>query len=219
MPVRKDDDSTKLSRLEVLGAWLGVWTPPRGAVVPPVPWPKVAAGAALLAVVAGLIAVLVVPAIDEAKDERSATEARALGERREARRARQRAEQEPRRGRFEAGGSRAAALTAVERDIGADARRRFTPKARPATCELMAGADPEAARVAYDCVSTFASVSGAGAQEGARGALGVPYRAVLDFARGRSVFCKVNPIPGEQVAPDPREIVQLPAPCRPPGRR
>jgi hypothetical protein len=38
----------------VLGAWLGVWTPPREADVPPIPWRKVALGAAAVAVAAGL---------------------------------------------------------------------------------------------------------------------------------------------------------------------
>ena len=38
-------EERRLGRLEVLGAWLGVWTPPRGAVVPPVPWRPIAAAA------------------------------------------------------------------------------------------------------------------------------------------------------------------------------
>src|SRR3954451_10044899 len=38
MPARRRErDPTRLSRFEVLGAWLHVWTPHRDAEVPPVP--------------------------------------------------------------------------------------------------------------------------------------------------------------------------------------
>jgi hypothetical protein len=216
MPVRKRQDPKKLSRAEVLGAWLGVWTPPRDARIPPVPRAKVAAGAALLAVVAALVAVFAVPAIDETKQERAAAEAEEQGERRAARRARQRAEQQPRRGRLMTDGTRAEALLQAEAAIGRDAQRRFNPNARPATCEVMPGSDEAAERVAYACLSAYRAIEGAGMQEGARGALGIPYRAILDFGASTFVFCKVNPIPGEQIVPDPRQIVELPAACRTP---
>ena len=50
----------RLSRWEVLGAWLRLWTPPREAVVPPVPWRKVAVGGALVlaAAVVAVVALL-----------------------------------------------------------------------------------------------------------------------------------------------------------------
>ena len=53
----------RLGRLEVLGAWLRVWTPPRGAVVPPVPWRPLAIAAALVAVALLAAAALLVPGI------------------------------------------------------------------------------------------------------------------------------------------------------------
>ena len=210
--MREQDEPTKLSRAEVLGAWLGVWTPPRGAVVPPVPWVKVAAGVGVLAVAAVLVALLVAPAIDGAKDRRSTADARAEDQRAAARRARQRAEQRPRTGEIAGGG--AVAERQVERAIGADARRRFDPDARAATCEV-AGPDDAASRVAYDCVAAVRDIVGAGAQEGARGQLGIPYRAIIDVDRGTYAFCKVNPVPGERVVPDPREVVDLPRACLP----
>jgi hypothetical protein len=214
VPVRETNDTPKLTRLEVLGAWLGVWTPPRGAVLPPVPWPKVALGAAILAVVAVLVAVLGAPAIDEAKTESAATERRAEDERRAARRERQRREQRPRLGRLVDPGARGRALVSVEAAIGRDARRRFNPRAAPATCDATPGADATAPRVAYDCLSSVRAIVGAADQEGARGELGIPYRAVLDFERGRYAFCRVTPIPGEQIVPDPRSLVEIPRPCR-----
>jgi hypothetical protein len=51
-----------------------VWTPPREAVVPPPPWRKIAVGTVLaLAVLAGAAA-LIVPKIEEGKDERAEEE-------------------------------------------------------------------------------------------------------------------------------------------------
>ncbi len=64
-----------LRRWEIVGAWLHVWTPPRDAQVPPVPWGKVAM--ATLGIAAAVVAVVAfaVPAIDRGK-ERSAAETR-----------------------------------------------------------------------------------------------------------------------------------------------
>src|SRR3954469_15049129 len=67
-------DERRLGRLEVLGAWLGVWTPPRGAEVPPVPWRAVAVAGTILALGLLAAAVLLVPGIvgnRERADERA----------------------------------------------------------------------------------------------------------------------------------------------------
>jgi len=216
MPVREPQEPPRLSRIELLGAWLGVWTPPREARVPPVPWRKVALGATLLGLAAVFAAVVVAPVINTAKDERSASEQRAEDLARTVRRARQRIEQRPRTGRLErSGGSRLEARVGVERAIGQDARERFSPRARQATCEVTAGANATGPRVSFDCLSSVREIVGAGEQEGARGQLGIPYRAVLDFKRRTYAYCKLNPIPGERVVPDPRDIVELPRPCSP----
>ena len=172
----------------------------------------VRASAALLGAAAVLAAVFLAPAIDSAKDERSASERRAEERDRSARRARQRVEQRPRTGRL--AGSRPEGLAAVELAIGQDARERFSPRAGVASCEVTAGAVATAARVAYDCLSPVREIIGAGAQEGARGRLGIPYRAVLDFERRTYAFCKLDPIPGEQIVPDPRGLVEVPRLCR-----
>jgi hypothetical protein len=68
--------------------------------------------------------------------------------------------------------------------------------------------------VAYDCTSAVRDIVGAGEQEGARGVLAIPFRAVIDFDRRRYAFCKVSPPPAEQVVPDPRGVVPLPQACR-----
>jgi hypothetical protein len=62
--------------LEKLGVWLGVWTPPRDAVVPPPPWRKIALGALVVLAIAGGAGALIVPAIERGKEERAKAELR-----------------------------------------------------------------------------------------------------------------------------------------------
>jgi hypothetical protein len=216
MPVRDDDpEPYRPSRLETLGAWLHVWTPPRDAEVPPVPWRKVGIGAALaLLVVAGATA-LIAPSIDDTKRSQRAEERRADERMRAERRARILREQQPRRGRLDAAaGSRAEAVFIVERAIGRDARARFDRRARRAVCEPLEQYVVEGSpRVPYRCVASTSAVIGAGDQEGARGEVGIPYRAILDFAKHRYAFCKLNPLPSERDLPDPRDVVKLPPEC------
>jgi hypothetical protein len=47
-----------------------------------------------------------------------------------------------------------------------------------------------------------------------RGALGYPFRLVVDFDRFAYVWCKSTPVPGEQAIPDPSTVVGLPRSCR-----
>jgi hypothetical protein len=208
-----NDQPVKASKLETLGAWLGLWTPPRDVVVPPVPWGKVALAAAGLAVAIAAFAVFAAPAIDDAKDERSAREERELAERAAQRRERMIRLQAPRYGRAPGSASRRAVVATLSEDIGRDARRRFSPKAATATCTIFPGLDPTQRRVAYRCLSATSIIDGGGDQEGARGQLGYPYRAVVDFATNRYAFCRVNPRPSEKAINDPRKLVQLPAAC------
>lgn len=53
-----------------------MWTPPRGVEVPPPPWRKIALGALVVLAVAAGAAALIVPEIEEGKDERAASERR-----------------------------------------------------------------------------------------------------------------------------------------------
>lgn len=209
----KDEERPKLSRLEVLGAWLHVWTPPRDARVPPIPWRRIGVVTLAGLFVLGAAASIIGPAIDDAKDDRATRERREVALRAEARRERIRVEQQPRFGDLRAADNRTEQLAAIETAIGADARERFSPRARPATCEPAPGEDVAARRLAYACLSAIRDIVGAGEQEGARGQLGIPYRAVVDFEALEYAFCKVNPPPGEQVIPDPRRIVELPPEC------
>ena len=208
----------KASRLETLGAWLGLWTPPRDVVVPPVPWRKVAYAALGLALLIAATAAFVAPAIDEAKDEGAAQRQAELDERQAERRARIERLQQPRFGTLTAAAAAsarqpAAAITTIEQAIGEDARQRFSPNAKTATCEPSPGVDERANRVAYDCLTATSTIRGAADQEGAQGELGYPYRAVLDRDAGRYAFCRIFPLPGEQALADPRTQIQVPREC------
>ena len=204
----------KASRLETLGAWLGLWTPPRDVEVPPVPWRKVAIGAGVLAVVAVVVALTVVPAIDDAKDDRSAAEQRALDRRAAERRRATTEEQSPRTG--SASGSRAEVMAAIEKRIAADARARLSRNVSVTSCGPVPGADVTKEIVAFDCLAQTRAIVGGGDEPGPMGTLGYPYRAVVEFQSGSYAFCKVNPVPGETAVPDPNSVVQLPDECRTP---
>ena len=121
--------------------------------------------------------------------------------------------QQPRFGRIPASTSRDGAVERVETAIGVDARRRFSEKATTAACTPVPGADTAAAKVAFACFSATTKIVAAGEQEGARGSLGYPYRAVVDFDARRFAFCRANPRPGEAAVGDPRKAVPLPAAC------
>ena len=210
------DETTKASKLETLGAWLGLWTPPREVVVPPVPWRKVAWGALGLAIVVVAVVLFVAPAVDDAKDESRARDQRALDERAAERRARIEREQRPRTGRARTAGSRASVVAQLELAIGADAVARFSPKAKVARCEPAPGQADRAAtapRVAYDCLSATADIRGAADQTGASGQLGLPYRAIVDFEGASFAFCRIHPQPSEKALPDPRTAARLPKAC------
>ena len=65
-----------LSRWEIVGAWLHIWTPPRDAQVPPVPWRKVAIVCLVIAAGVAAFAAFAVPAIDTGKERGAAEVAR-----------------------------------------------------------------------------------------------------------------------------------------------
>ena len=81
---RSRNSSGRASILEIIGAWLHIWTPPRDAYVPPIPWRKLAIGAGIGAVVLGAVLAVMVPRINEGKESRAAIE-RAKDERNAAR--------------------------------------------------------------------------------------------------------------------------------------
>ena len=196
---------------ETLGAWLHIWTPPRDLEVPPVPWRKVAVGAALLALAGIAVAVFVAPEIDEGKQERAARQDAQLERGQSAERARIRRSQRPRWGTVPPGASRAEAIAALGEAVGRDARARFDKDAESARCEPAPGADPTSASVLYDCHSKTSDVVGGSGET--VGALTLPYRGRIFFNERRYAFCRVHPRPGERWITDPRKAVLLPRVC------
>src|SRR5262245_41006287 len=61
--------------LEILGAWMHLWVPPRDAYVPPIPWKKIGIGFAAVLAVTGIALAIMVPRIDEHKEQTAAANA------------------------------------------------------------------------------------------------------------------------------------------------
>jgi hypothetical protein len=201
----------RLSRWEVVGAWLRLWTPPREVVVPPVPWRWVAVGGAVLlaAVVAGTVVLLNAESDRDAAARRAA---RAAAQRHAAFLESVDRRQAPQRGRGPADPGTGAArlparrqlLRAAEADIAAAAGRRSVdcapfPRTLDTTPPVADLARPAAT---YDCIAVTSRF--------AAGAIGKPFRLVVRFDRGRYAFCRIVPLGDRDRLSHP-----LPDACRP----
>jgi hypothetical protein len=123
-----DEGRPPLGRFETVGAWLRIWTPPRGAVVPPVPRGKIALGALAVALVAGGTIALIGPGIERGKSSRAEKERAAQAKFLAEKRRRLREQGRPMTERLPRGTdtvrSRRELVRAVERSITRDARAR-----------------------------------------------------------------------------------------------
>jgi hypothetical protein len=218
----------RLGFFERLGAWLGVWTPPRGVAVPPPPWRAIGIGAALLVGLIGTAALIAVPEIAGDREADRARSERAEAQRRAAFLAYLDREQTPRRGSAEpdpgggAGAARrevvrialvASAATAVARDA-----RRRTGKAieQAAECQpfprTLNRVDPaedlSRRNAAYDCTAVT-NRFGTEGEAGGRGITGIPFRLIVDFGRGSFAWCRIVPLGDRD-----RLSIPLPDACR-----
>src|SRR5258707_12851686 len=82
----------RLTRWETVGAWLHIWTPPKGLEVPPVPWRKLALWGLVGVIVIGAAAAIAVPRINAGKKAGAADVARQQAAADSAERARLRAD-------------------------------------------------------------------------------------------------------------------------------
>jgi type II secretory pathway pseudopilin PulG len=184
----------RLSRWEIVGAWLHVWTPPKGLEVPPVPWRRLAIWGALAALVIGAAAALAVPRIDASKKAGAAERARQAAAADNAERARLRADQRVHRLTVPTG---VAALAALESGITADAKQRVTAKTiggpvLSTSCEA-ASADviQFAGSRVYKCfVKTATGLRGEGSDVLGTG---YPFVATIYTKQRRVAWCKENP--------------------------
>jgi hypothetical protein len=185
--------------------------------------PRVRIGVVVALVLAVGGTVALVPAIDESRRQRAAAERRDREERHERSVRELQAEQRPRFGRAAApAGSaprirlaaRAAAIDELSASIVADARRRvqrgdLDGTIRRAECEpfprSVGAVDParqlSRRRGRYACIAVTSEFEG--------GAIGHPYRAMIDFESGRYAFCKISGRPDP--TPDPE--VTTPRAC------
>jgi hypothetical protein len=186
--------SPHLTRWEVVGAWLRIWTPPKGCEVPPVPWRAVGLWTLAVALVVAAGAAVAVPRIDHAKRIGAAELARKALAADNAERARLRRDQQVHRAEIPAGGS---AVAVLEHSITADARARARAKLLSGPV-LSTSCEPAAQAVAqfpgsrvYKCfVSTATGLRGEG-----RDVLGTgyPFVATIYAKRRELAWCKQNP--------------------------
>jgi hypothetical protein len=203
---------------EIVGAWLHVWTPPRDVEVPPVPWRKLAIATVVGVIVCGAAAAVIVPAIDRGKQRHAAQERARTAAIRAAERRRLVHEQVPRHARAPAlRPSRAALVARVQRDISRDAAARVRAgelkgPVGGTSCRPAADARSRQGQGVFDCLTVVRQVIPSGAS--GAGAIGYPFRAVVDWRTFAYTWCKTNPVPAELEVPDPRTVVALPAACR-----
>lgn len=227
---RHDPDAPpKANPLEILGAWLRIWTPPRDVEIPPVPRRGAALVVAGVVIAIALVVLVIGPAVNSSKQEDADRRAKAEATTKKRRDATARRDQRARTGGVpelapaDTTAARHTLVADVEKAITTDANARFAAgtvgsRTKSTTCDPFLGGTPAEDDLSklvgvYDCTALIREIKG----EGGTGRLGYPFRAVLDFRAASWAFCKVNPIPSEQSLPDPRTIVPLPEACQSPS--
>src|SRR5207244_1117253 len=183
-----------LTRWETVGAWLHIWTPPKGLEVPPVPWRKLALWGLVGAIVIGAAAAIAVPRIDKSKQQGAAERARQAAAADNAERARLRADQRVHKLAVPAGVAPVAALPAA---ITADAKARVQAQtiSGPVLSNRCASAGPDTVQFphskVYKCfVHTATGIPGEGSDVLGTG---YPFVATIYTAERRLAWCKENP--------------------------
>ncbi len=184
----------RLTRWEIVGAWLHVWTPPKGLEVPPVPWRRLAVWAVVGSVVLGVASAIAIPGIEAGKSRGAADRARAASAAEAAERARLRVDQRVHVATVSPGADLVRRLEAViTTDAQARARAKtitgpvLSTKCTPTGAAVSAFPD---SRV-YKCfVKTETAVPG---QDGEVLATGYPFVATIYSKERRLAWCKQNP--------------------------
>lgn len=183
-----------LSRWEIVGAWLHVWTPPKGLEVPPVPWRKLALWSAVAALVLGAAAAVAVPRIDQSKKEGAAERAAQAAAAVSAEKARLSADQRVHEQVVPSGADLVASLEAA---VTADATARARAKtiSGPVLSTSCTSTSPDVAQFpasrVYKCfVKTATGLPG---QNGEVIGTGYPFVATIYTHERRLAWCKQNP--------------------------
>ena len=219
----------RASILEIVGVWLHIWTAPRDVEIPPIPWRKLALWTGVGAVVLGIALAIAIPRINEGIDKRNAQAAAEQARSQKANRLRVIKLQQPRTGEFaslkpaasaspfKVDAARKQLVAGVEAAITADAVKRAATgeisKVRgPTTCTPSPGTPTTGPKGVFDCYTVVRLVPKV--KTNVAGSIGYPFRAVVNYSNFTYVFCRTEQFPGEQLIPDPRTVVQLPAACR-----
>jgi hypothetical protein len=222
----------RANALEIVGAWLHVWVPPRDVEIPPVPWRKLALGTGIGVVVLGAALAILIPRIDSGKESRAAQDATSRARAQVQNQARVRREQAAHHGGAPAlkppagasGAQRTSARTQLvadlQDDVMADARDRAAHGQMrrvegPTTCRPNPSYTGGRAFGVMDCYVIARHIQKT--SRTAAGAIGYPFRAVVDYRHFTYAWCKVEGIPGEMMIPDPHKLVELPAACQVPN--
>lgn len=223
------EESKKANPFEVVGAWLRLWTPPRGVEIPPVPWRKLAIGAAAGAVIIGIALAIMVPRIDANKTQTAAADAafqaKAQQQSNERITRAQRASFGDAKAIAPAAGASASELedaraklrSAMEAEMFKDAKARgasgeIKPVTGPPVCERTPGT-AEAGRFGiFDCFMPTSAVPAT--KRNMAGSLGYPFRAVLNYDAFTYAWCRSEPIPGEKAVVVDNAAIQLPDACQ-----
>ncbi len=216
---------------EIIGAWLHVWTPPRDARVPPVPWRQLAIWSVVGAVVIGGALAVMIPRVQDGKNARAAAESELAAQRAAHNRARIVRAQTPRHGKsanlMPAAGASAAQLASAREDllqdvqasILGDARKRaaageMRPVTGPTTCTHAPGTPTTGDVGVFDCFVVTVKIEAT--ERNVPGALGYPFRAVVDYTDFSYTWCKAEQVPGEMLVLHPKDVTILPVECRGP---
>lgn len=194
MTTAQNQPDPGLSRWEIVGAWLHLWTPPKGFEIPPVPWRRLALWTCVGVVVIGVAAAIAVPRIDQGKKEGAAERARQAAAANAAERARLRVDQRVHSAAIPAG---ADVVQRLEAAITVDAKARARAKTIGGPV-LSTNCTPTSSAVAqfphsrvYKCFVTTAS--GLPGEGGDVLGTGYPFVATIYTRARRVAWCKENP--------------------------
>jgi hypothetical protein len=223
------EESKKANPFEIVGAWLHLWTPPRGVEIPPVPWRKLAIGTGIGVVLVGIALAIMVPRIDATKTQTAAEDAAFRAKARQESNARithaQRATVGEAKALLPAAGAstgevaaaRAALVEHVKTDMYTQAQARgrageIRPVTAPPTCERAPGTPETGDYGVFNCYMPTQEIKRS--RRNLSGSLGYPFRAVVHYDTFTYAWCRSEPVPGEKLVVDPEAAVQLPAACQ-----
>lgn len=223
------EESKKANPFEIVGAWLHVWTPPRGVEIPPVPWRKLAIGTGIGAVIVGIALAIMVPRIDATKDQTATADAAFKAKAQQQSNARikhaQRASFGEAKALAPAAGASASEIedargklrSAVEADMYAEAKARgasgeIKPVTGPPQCVRTPGTPATGGYGVFDCFMPTSEITAT--ERNMAGSLGYPFRAVVHYDTFTYAFCRSEPIPGEKAVAVNNAAIQLPDACQ-----